>query len=342
MVGHGLGRFRHRIDGAGHRTLAVHDRGRAAQQLDALEVERVLRPHHHGARAEPEAIPQDGDLAGGEAAYGERRRRRRMFPRHHARHARDGVADLLVAACLHHRAVEHVDRRRNLRRRQPEAAGARGDALEAERAHHPAAHHHRFGDGEGERQPHIERGGAGRGDDHLRPHGLEAVTGDDHGVRSGSHARQREAAVAVGRRGGGRALDRHARIRDGAPGVAVDDAPGEGRARALCSEGRRIVRAEDEGEGDGSEHDAETPWTFAAACRTRIVPRVDREVVPHSNRWTCASDEAPAENDGRLGRATVRPLRRAAGVCRRRDATATRRAPARGGSATTHRAAAAR
>ena len=181
------------VDGAGHGPLSVQYGRRASQQLHAVEVEGVLRPHDHVGRTEPDPVAENRDLRPCESPDREARRCGRVVPRHHSRQRLERIAQPLVAAGLHHRAVDDVDRRRDVERAQPQTTAGVGLPGKRQLASYPCDRHLLLE--RGGRKANVETHRRAGGHRHGRRDRREPVPGHGHAVRAGRQARECERPV---------------------------------------------------------------------------------------------------------------------------------------------------
>jgi hypothetical protein len=117
------------VDRAPGRAFARQQRRRSIQHLDAIEIERIHRASGHGRRADPDAVVERVDPVAAESAHRAAGGRAGWIGRgdadHGFRRVRRG-ADTAIAQGL---AIDDLDRRRCLPRRQAEPACAVGDRI---------------------------------------------------------------------------------------------------------------------------------------------------------------------------------------------------------------------
>ena len=123
-----------------------------------------------------------------------------MLARHHTGHPSDRVAHLLISPRVHDRAVEDVNRRRDVDR--PQRQAARGGRLpsEAEVPDRASDHGDVFLHRQREGQPDVDRVARTGRDLDPGAHCLEAVALDHERVAPRSDAGKREAPIGTGHR----------------------------------------------------------------------------------------------------------------------------------------------
>ncbi len=237
VVGREAGLARRHVDGASGRVLAEERALRAAQHLDALDVEEVERRRRRPRVEDAVDVQADARL---DAVVGEPERRAQPADvdgrvarvgrvELHGRQQFLQAVDVEVARVGDQSAADHRDGNRHLLR---EFLGS------------PRRHHDPFAEGRrGQRE--VEHDGLRQHDVDAARHGFEAVEGGLHTLASGRQADASVLPLFVGEGGGDRpgrlVRDAHGDAWQGRAGAVANHA-GQCRGCWLCSQRRRPER----------------------------------------------------------------------------------------------------